>query len=103
MEIPEEMIETLVPAVREQLESPDTAYVKNCLERLTGREKLGEQEALELMAQALAGHGFQYALNSLFTLADISFYISAPAVVNAVSVKYTIEQVIIHSINRQSR
>ena len=54
MEIPEEMIETLVPAVREQLEAPDTAYVKNCLERLTGREKLGEQEALELMAQALA-------------------------------------------------
>lgn len=54
MEIPEEMIETLVPAVREQLESPDTAYVKNCLERLTGREKLGEQEALELMVQALA-------------------------------------------------
>ena len=54
MEIPEEMIETLVPAVREQLESPDTTYVKNCLERLTGREKLGEQEALELMAQALA-------------------------------------------------
>ena len=54
MEIPEEMIENLVPAVREQLESPDTAYVKNCLERLTGREKLGEQEALELMAQALA-------------------------------------------------
>ena len=51
MEIPEEMIETLVPAVREQLESPDTAYVKNGLERLTGREKLGEQE---LMAQALA-------------------------------------------------
>ena len=49
MEIPEEMIETLVPAVREQLESPDTAYVKNCLERLTGREKL-----VELMAQALA-------------------------------------------------
>ena len=28
MEIPEEMIETLVPAVREQLESPDTAYVR---------------------------------------------------------------------------
>ena len=51
----------------------------------------------------LYGHGFQYALNSLFTLADISFYISAPAVVNAVSVKYIIEQIIIHSINRQSR
>ena len=28
MEIPDEMIETLVPAVREQLEAPDTAYVK---------------------------------------------------------------------------
>ena len=41
MEIPEEMIETLVPAVREQLESPDTAYVKNCLERLTGAGKTG--------------------------------------------------------------
>ena len=37
MEIPDEMIETLVPAVREQLEAPDTAYVKACLERLTGR------------------------------------------------------------------
>jgi len=53
MEIPEEMIETLVPAVREQLESPDTAYVKNCLERLTGRGNLGEKGALELMGQAL--------------------------------------------------
>ena len=41
MEIPEEMIETLGPAVREQRESPDTAYGKNWLERLTGREKLG--------------------------------------------------------------
>lgn len=54
MEIPDEMIETLVPAVREQLEAPDTAYVKACLERLTGQEKLEEQDALELMAQALA-------------------------------------------------
>jgi len=54
MEIPEEMIETLVPAVREQLESPNTVYVKGCMERLTGREKMEEQEALELIAQALA-------------------------------------------------
>ena len=51
---PGENIGTLVRAVREQLESPDTAYVKNCLERLTGREKLGALEALELMAPALA-------------------------------------------------
>lgn len=54
MEIPDEMIEALVPAVQEQLEAPDMAYVKACLDRLTGREKLEEQEALELMAQALA-------------------------------------------------
>lgn len=54
MEIPDEMIEALVPAVQEQLGAPDTAYVKACLDRLTGRGKLEEQEALELMAQALA-------------------------------------------------
>lgn len=54
MEIPDEIIETLLPSVREQMEAPETAYVKACLERLTGREKLEEQEALELMAQALA-------------------------------------------------
>lgn len=54
MEIPDEMIDALVPAVREQLEAPDTAYVKTCLERLTGKEKLEEREALELVAQALA-------------------------------------------------
>lgn len=54
MEIPDEIIETLLPSVREQMEAPETVYVKACLERLTGREKLEEQEALELMAQALA-------------------------------------------------
>ncbi len=54
MEIPDEMVEALIPAVREQLESADTAYVKTCLERLTGKEGLEEQDALELMAQALA-------------------------------------------------
>ena len=54
MEIPEEMIETLVPAVREQLESPDTAYVKKLSGTPDGAGKTGEQEALELMAQALA-------------------------------------------------
>lgn len=54
MEIPEEMIETLVPAVREQLESPDTAYVKNCLERLTGRENWENRKLWNLMAAALA-------------------------------------------------
>lgn len=54
MEIPEEMIEALIPAVREQAETPETAYVKACLERLTAREKMEEQDALELVAQALA-------------------------------------------------
>ena len=46
MEIPDEMIEDLLPAVQEQLSAPETAYVKGCLERLTGKEKLEEQEAL---------------------------------------------------------
>ena len=63
MEIPEEMIETLVPAVREQLEAPDTAYVKACLERLTGREKLEEQEALELMLKK--NHDYDEAWRSM--------------------------------------
>ena len=54
MEIPDEMIEDLLPAVQEQLSAPETAYVKGCLERLTAKEKLEEQEALELIAQALA-------------------------------------------------
>lgn len=54
MEIPDEMIETLLPAVQEQIQTEETAYVKTCLERLTGKEKLEEQEALELIAQALA-------------------------------------------------
>ena len=59
MEIPEEMIETLVPAVREQLESPDTAYVKNCLERLTGREKLMAQAlAITINAMVVGGRSF---------------------------------------------
>ena len=53
MEIPDEMIEDLLPAVQEQLSAPETAYVKGCLERLTGKEKLEEQEALELIAQAV--------------------------------------------------
>ena len=47
MEIPDEMIQDLLPAVREQVSAPETAYVKACLERLT--EKLEEQEALELV------------------------------------------------------
>lgn len=54
MEIPEEMIESLLPAVREQMEAPQTACVKACMERLTGREGLDEQTSLELVAQALA-------------------------------------------------
>lgn len=54
MEIPDEMIETLLPAVREQLESSETSYVKACFNRLIEREKLEEQDALELIAQVLA-------------------------------------------------
>ncbi len=54
MEIPDEMVESLIPAVKEQLESEQTAYVKDCLVRLTDKEGLDENEALELIAQALA-------------------------------------------------
>ncbi len=54
MEIPDEMVEALIPAVKQQLESADTAYVKTCLDRLTGKEGLEEVEALELIAQVLA-------------------------------------------------
>ena len=53
MEIPEEMIETLVPAVREQLESPDTAYVKNCLERL-----MAQALAITINAMVVGGRSF---------------------------------------------
>ena len=38
MEIPDEMIEDLLPAVQEQLSAPETAYVKGCLERLRERK-----------------------------------------------------------------
>ena len=54
MEISDEMIETMLPAVREQMESSATPYVKEAFIRLTEKESLPQQDALELMAQVLA-------------------------------------------------
>ncbi len=54
MEIPDELIADMIPAVREQMTMPDMAYVADCLQRLMEKEGLEEAEAMELMAQALA-------------------------------------------------
>lgn len=53
MEIPDELIEALIPAVREQMEASDMPYVKETFVRLTEKEQFPENEALEMMAQIL--------------------------------------------------
>lgn len=54
MEIPDELIASLVPAIEQQLESPETRFVKEAYDRLLGRHSCSEEEAKELLAQALA-------------------------------------------------
>lgn len=54
MEIPDDLIESLLPAVEEQLHSPQTSYVKKTYESLIGKHNLEAGEAMELIAQALA-------------------------------------------------
>ena len=54
MEIPEEMIETLVPAVRGAAGVAGHRLCQKLSGTPDGAGKTGEQEALELMAQALA-------------------------------------------------
>ena len=54
MEIPDDLIETSLPAVEEQLVSPQTPYVKAAYDALTGKHGLEPQTAKELIAQALA-------------------------------------------------
>lgn len=54
MEIPDDLIETSLPAVEEQLNSPQTPYVKTAYENLTGTHGLDPDTAKELIAQALA-------------------------------------------------
>lgn len=48
------LIESLLPAVEQQLESPDTPYVKETFTRLVEEESLSPDEAKEMIALALA-------------------------------------------------
>ena len=50
----ENLIESLLPAVEQQLESPDTPYVKKTFTRLVEQEALSPEEAKELLALCLA-------------------------------------------------
>ncbi len=50
----ENLIESLLPAVEQQLESPDTPYVKKTFTRLVEKEALSPEEAKELIALCLA-------------------------------------------------
>lgn len=50
----ESLIESLLPAVDQQLESPETPYVKKTFTRLVEQESLSPDEAKELIAICLA-------------------------------------------------
>lgn len=52
MEIPDELIDSLIPAVEQQIASPETSFVRKAFERLAS--SCDEREAKELLAQALA-------------------------------------------------
>ena len=50
----ESLIESLLPAVDQQLESPETPYVKKTFTRLVEQESLSPDKAKELIAICLA-------------------------------------------------
>jgi len=50
----ESLIESLLPAVEQQLESDQTPYVKATFNRLVEQEKISPDEAKELIAICLA-------------------------------------------------
>lgn len=50
----ESLIESLLPAIEQQLESSDTPYVKEAFVRLVEKEKLSPDEAKEMLALCLA-------------------------------------------------
>ncbi len=50
----ENLIKSLLPAVEQQLESPDTPYVKKTFTRLVEKESLSPDGAKELIALCLA-------------------------------------------------
>ncbi len=53
MEIPDEIIADLVPAIRSQLEHAEPPFVQGILDRLL-KEGMEEDEAIAMMAQILA-------------------------------------------------
>lgn len=50
----ENLVESLLPAVEQQLESPQTPYVKKTFIRLVEKEEVSPDEAKELIALCLA-------------------------------------------------
>ncbi len=50
----ESLIESLIPAIEQQLESTDTPYVKNTWVRLVEKEDITPNEAKEMIALCLA-------------------------------------------------
>lgn len=50
----ESLIESLLPAIEQQLESPDTPYVKAVFTRLVEQEELSPDQAKEMLAVCLA-------------------------------------------------
>lgn len=50
----ESLVESLLPAVEQQLESPQTPYVKKTFVRLVEKENVSPDEAKALIALALA-------------------------------------------------
>ncbi|MEG0024517.1 MAG: hypothetical protein RR250_02525 [Akkermansia sp.] len=52
MEISDELIQEVIPAIKNQMEMVQMPYVRETLTRLTKKEGIAEPEALEFMAQA---------------------------------------------------
>ena len=50
----ESLIESLLPAIEQQMESSATPYVKTTFVRLTEKEQLSPNDAKEMMALSLA-------------------------------------------------
>ena len=50
----ESLIESLLPAIEQQLESPDTPYVKATFVRLVEKEEVSPDDAKEMIAFCLA-------------------------------------------------
>lgn len=50
----ESLIESLLPAIEQQLESPDTPYVKSTFVRLVEKAEFSPIEAKEMIAVSLA-------------------------------------------------